>query len=93
MTSTVEPVLIMALNVRRHPVKNRLIYDNFIEIEVDESEYKYIQTGIAETHDINEITHRNLRGFHPGTLKFRFSEIRGRRVLWEQLNAVYWVGY
>lgn len=55
MTSSVEPVVIMALNVRRHPVRNRFIYDNFIEIEVDESEYKYIRTGIEETRDINEI--------------------------------------
>lgn len=62
------PGVIYAVNVRRHPVRNRLIYDNLILLD---DEFTYIRTGTEETSNIKEIA------FEDESLKITIKDIRG----------------
>lgn len=55
-TTYPEPGVIYAVNVRRHPVRNRLIYDNLMLLD---DEVTYIRTGTEETRDIKEIAFKD----------------------------------
>lgn len=50
------PGVIYAVNIRLHPVRNRLIYDNLILLD---DEATYVRTGTEETGDIKEISFYN----------------------------------
>lgn len=56
------------MKVHRHPVRNRLIYDNLILLD---DEVTYIRTGTEETSDIKEIS------FKDRVFKITIKDIRG----------------